>query len=93
MLKNILLSLLDFFKWALILRILVDYIRILGRNWRPPTFLIAVFEIIYTLTEKPMSYVRRFVPPLQFGGIGIDLSVLVIFFAITFARNFVNLAL
>jgi YggT family protein len=38
--------------------------------------------LIYTITDRPLRYVRRFVPPLQLGGVSLDLSFIVVFFVV-----------
>jgi len=38
-------------------------------------------EIIYLLTDKPLSFIRRFVPPLRMGPVALDLSFIVLFIA------------
>ena len=80
MITNLLLTLLDLFKYALFIRLIIDYVRIFARNWRPNSFLIAVFEFIYTITDPPMKFVGRFVPPLRMGPVALDLSFIVLFF-------------
>ncbi len=82
LLQNVILQLLSFFKIALFLRIIIDYIRIFARSWRPNTILLGVFEVIFTITEPPMKFVRRFVPPLRIGGVALDLSFIVLLIAI-----------
>jgi len=67
-LKSLLLQILGIFKIALFLRIIIDYVRMFARNWRPNAFILAVFEIIYSLTDRPMKFVQRFIPPLRLGG-------------------------
>ena len=79
LLQKVLLQLLSLFKIALFLRIILDYVRMFARSWRPNAFLIGIFEVIYTITEKPMAFVRRFVPPLRLGPVALDLSFIVIF--------------
>lgn len=81
-LQNTLLQLLSLFKIALFLRIIIDYVRMFARNWRPNTFVMAIFEVIYAITEKPMAFVRRFIPPLRLGGVALDLSFIVLLIAI-----------
>lgn len=81
-LQNALLQLLSLFKIALFLRIIIDYIRMFARSWRPNTIVLGIFEIIYTITEKPMAFVRRFIPPLRLGGVALDLSFIVLLIAI-----------
>ncbi|MEY4469596.1 MAG: hypothetical protein RLZZ87_920 [Actinomycetota bacterium] len=80
--QNALLQLLSLFKIALFLRIIIDYIRMFARSWRPNAFLLAIFEVIYTVTEPPMAFVRRFIPPLRLGGVALDLSFIVLLIAI-----------
>jgi len=43
---------------------------------------LALAELIYSVTDKPLSYVRQFVPPLRLGGISLDLSFIVVFFVV-----------
>lgn len=81
-LRDTLLQLLSLFKIALFLRIIIDYIRMFARSWRPNTFLLAIFEVIYTITERPMAFVRRFIPPLRLGGVSLDLSFIVLLIAV-----------
>lgn len=86
MLQDLILQVLTLFKWALFIRIIIDYARMFARNWRPNSFLIAIFEAIYAVTEPAMAYVRRFVPPLRLGGVAIDLSFIVLIIAIDLLR-------
>jgi len=87
MITNLLLTLLDLFKYALFIRLIIDYVRIFARNWRPNSFLIAVFEFIYTITDPPMKFVGRFVPQLRLGGVSLDLSFIVLLIAIGLAKS------
>jgi YggT family protein len=88
-LRNALLQLLSLFKLALFFRIIIDYVRLFARSWRPNTFLLAIFEVVYTITEKPMAFVRRFIPPLRLGGVALDLSFIVLLIAINLLRSVV----
>ena len=74
--------LLQLFLFALIARLILDYVRIFRPQWRPQGVILAFAELIYTITDKQLSYVRRFVPPLQLGGIALDLSFIVVFFVV-----------
>jgi len=89
MITNLLLTVLDLFKYALFIRLIIDYVRIFARNWRPNSFLIAVFEFIYTVTDPPMKFVGRFVPPLRLGGVSLDLSFIVLLIAIGLDKSLV----
>jgi len=91
--QNALLQLLWLFKIALFLRIIIDYIRMFARSWRPNALLLGLFEIIYTVTEPPMAFVRRFVPPLRLGGVALDLSFIVLLITINLLQALVKAVL
>lgn len=93
MLSNVLIQLLGLFKLALFARIIIDYVRMFARNWRPNAILLALFEFIYSITDKPMRFVQRFVPPLRLGGIAIDLSFIVLLIAINIAQAIIRVFL
>jgi YggT family protein len=89
LLQNVILQLLSFFKIALFLRIIIDYIRMFARSWRPNTIILGIFEVIFTITEPPMKFVRRFVPPLRLGGVALDLSFIVLLIAINLLQSII----
>lgn len=93
MITNLLLTLLNLFKYALFIRIIIDYARMFARNWRPNSFLITFFEFIYSVTDPSMKFVGRFVPPLRLGGIAIDLSVIVLLIAISLLQGIIVVVL
>ena len=68
---------------ALFARLILDYVRMFRPDWRPRGILMPLAEIIYTLTDRPLSFVRRFVPPLRLGPVALDLSFILLFFAIS----------
>ena len=92
MIGTVLIQILEIFKYALFLRLIIDYVRMFARNWRPNSLLISIFEVIYLVTDPPMKFVGRFVPPLRLGGISIDLSFVVLLIAIGLAQRLVALA-
>ena len=93
MISSILLHILGFFKLALFARIIIDYVRMFAKNWRPNSFLLAIFEVIYSITDPPMKYVQRFVPPLRLGGIALDLSFIVLLIAINLLQGAIRVIL
>lgn len=93
MLSTILIQLLGLFKLALFARIIIDYIRMFARNWRPSAIFLGFFELIYAITDKPMRFVQRFIPPLRLGGIAIDLSFIVLLIAINIAQTAIHILL
>jgi YggT family protein len=73
---------LNLFLIALIGRLILDYVRIFSPNWRPRGIVLALAELIYSITDRPLSFVRQFVPPLRLGAISLDLSFIVVFFVV-----------
>ncbi len=73
---------LNLFLFALIARLILDYVRMFSPNWRPKGVVLAAAELVYSVTDKPLSFTRQFVPPLRLGGIALDLSFIVVFFVV-----------
>ena len=63
----------------LIARLVLDYIQMFARSWRPSGPLLVVAELIYTVTDPPLKALRRVIPPLRIGQVSLDLSFLVLF--------------
>lgn len=81
--------LLFFFQIALIVRIVFEYLRMFARSWSPRGPILVLAELIFTITDPPLRFVRRFVPPLRLGAISLDLAFLVLFFGISILMNWV----
>jgi len=79
---SILHLILQLFLFALLGRLILDYVRMFKPSWRPSGVILFFVEAIYAITDRPMNFVRRFIPPLRFGGVSLDLSFIVLFFAI-----------
>ena len=63
----------------LIARIVIDYVFIFAREWRPKGIVLLIVEAIFTVTDPPLRALRRVIPPLRIGGISLDLAFLVLF--------------
>ena len=44
----------------------------------PGSAMASVFSVLYTLTEPVLGPLRRVLPPIGFGGMGLDLSPLIV---------------
>jgi YggT family protein len=44
-------------------------------------------ESVYTFTDPPIKFFRRFIPPLRLGGVALDLSFIVLFFAVQILQS------
>ncbi|GGA55869.1 YggT family protein [Pseudoclavibacter endophyticus] len=70
-------------------RLILDYVQLFARTWRPKGVVLLLCELVYTLTDPPLKFVRRFVPPLRLGNIAIDLAWLIVMFALIILSNLV----
>ena len=76
-----------FFLIALIARLVLDYIQMFARSWRPSGPLLVVAELIYTVTDPPLRALRKVIPPLRIGQVSLDLSFLVLFVLVSIAMS------
>ena len=77
---SLLANILQLFLLALLGRLIFDYVQMFSKTWRPRGLVLYLVEAIYTITDKPMQFVGRFVPPLRLGAISLDMSFIVLFF-------------
>ena len=59
-------------------RFVVDWVQVFARNWVPRGAVLVVLEIIYSATDPPIKFIRRFVPPLRLGSIMLDTSFIIV---------------
>jgi len=80
-------GLLAFLLWlyllALIGRLIFEYVQQFARSWRPRGAMLVFVSAIYGLTDPPLRFLRRIIPPLRLGGVSLDLSFLVLFFIVS----------
>ncbi|MGZ4598542.1 MAG: YggT family protein [Oryzihumus sp.] len=68
---------------ALIIRLILDWIQVLARDWRPTGVVLVLAEAVYTVTDPPLKALRRIIPPLSLGSVRLDLAFLVLMVAVT----------
>ena len=88
---ELVLALLSLALWLYLLvllgRIIIDWVQVFARDWRPRGVLLVLCELVYTLTDPPLKLLRRFIPPLRLGRVQIDLSFIVLFLACSMLMN------
>lgn len=79
-------QILAFVVWLYLLvvfgRLILDWIQVFARDWRPRGVMLIIAETVYTLTDPPLKALRRLIPPLRIGGISLDLGFLVLVLAL-----------
>jgi YggT family protein len=66
------------FLLLLFARFVVDWVQVFARSWSPKGFVLVLLEIIYSITDPPILFIRRFVPPLRLGSIMLDTSFIIV---------------
>ena len=63
-------------------RLIFSWIQAFSRSWTPRGPLLVVAETIFTATDPPLKFLSRFIPVLRLGSVALDLSFMVLFFAV-----------
>lgn len=75
----ILILLVRIYTWVLIARIIIEMIQSFSRQFNPPRWFMVIAEPLFVITDPPVKALRSLIPPLQMGGVALDVSVLVLF--------------
>lgn len=78
---------LQVFIFALFARLILDYVRMFKPSWSPRGLMLWFAESVYTFTDPPIKFFRRFIPPLRLGGVSLDLSFIVLFFVVQILQS------
>ena len=81
-LKVVLTSLLTIYLLVLIGRMIIGWIQAFARSWRPTGFVLVIAETIFTLTDPPLKFLRRYIPTVRLGTVALDLSFMVLFIVV-----------
>lgn len=80
---------------TLLARLIFEYIPMFNRQWRPQGLVLVLAEFIFTITDPPLRFFRRILPPLRLGPIALDLgfpvTMLACFVLLTIVRVFERL--
>jgi YggT family protein len=84
---------LDYVLWIYLLiligRMIFTWVQTFSRSWTPSGVLLVVAETVFTLTDPPLRFLRRYIRPLRIGSVALDLSFMVLFFAVLIMVNVV----
>jgi YggT family protein len=81
-LREVLTYVLTIYLVILIGRMIFGWIQVFARDWRPTGIVLVLAEAIFTVTDPPLKFLRRFIPPLRLGMVALDLSFMVLFIVI-----------
>jgi YggT family protein len=81
-LKIVLTYVLTVYLVVLIGCMILSWINVFVRPWYPPRIVKALALGIFTLTDPPLKFLRRYIPPLRLGTVSLDLSFMVLFIVV-----------
>jgi YggT family protein len=81
-LREVLTYVLTIYLVILVGRMIFGWVQVFARDWRPTGILLVLAEAIFTVTDPPLKFLRRFIPPLRLGMVAMDLSFMVLFIVV-----------
>ncbi len=63
-------------------RLIFSWIQAFSRSWSPRGVVLVIAEAVFTATDPPLKFLSRFIPVLRLGSVALDLSFMVLFFAV-----------
>jgi YggT family protein len=81
-LREVLTYVLTIYLVILIGRMIFGWVQVFARDWRPTGIVLVLAEAIFTVTDPPLKFLRRFIPPLRLGMVAMDLSFMVLFIVV-----------
>ena len=70
------------FLLLLIFRLVMEYVFLLARSYRPSGPVAAALELAYSVTDPPLKALRRVIPPLRIGQVSLDLGFIILFIVV-----------
>ncbi|PZG01289.1 YggT family protein [Micromonospora deserti] len=88
-LLQVLYLILYVFLLLLLSRFVLSAVLQYGRRWQPGRAASAGLESVWSVTDPPLSALRRVIPPLRIGTVSIDLASLVLLVILFVLMEFV----
>lgn len=66
----------------LIGRMVLSWVQVYARSWRPTGILLVVAEGVYSATDPPLRLLRRYIPAVRLGSVALDLSFILLFLVV-----------
>ena len=66
----------------LIARMILSWIQVYARSWSPTGILLVIAEGVYSATDPPLRFLRRYIPSVRLGSVALDLSFMLLFLVV-----------
>jgi YggT family protein len=67
---------------VLIARMILGWIQVYAKSWSPTGILLVVAEGVYSATDPPLRFLRRYIPSVRLGSVALDLSFMLLFLVV-----------
>ncbi|MCA1839177.1 MAG: YggT family protein [Actinomycetota bacterium] len=74
--SNVLCLILVYYSYVLLARVIMSFVMMFRPDWRPPSPVRAIIDVIYGLTEPPLAALRKVIP--QPNNFPLDVSFIVL---------------
>jgi YggT family protein len=78
---------LQIYFYALVGRLILDLLMSVNPSFRPKGILLPVAEIVFTVTDPPLKFVRQFIKPVRVGSISLDFGWTLLVLVVVFAQG------
>lgn len=83
--------LLELYLLVLIGRVIIDLVQILNRDWRPAGIILVISNLIYRLTDPPLRFLGRYIPPVRLGNISLDVGFVVLYAGLKILQSLLHI--
>ncbi len=80
--RDVCFYLLSVYLVLLIARMILGWIQVYAKSWSPTGILLVVAEGVYSATDPPLRFLRRYIPSVRLGSVALDLSFMLLFLVV-----------
>jgi YggT family protein len=80
--RDVLFYALSVYLVLLIARLIFSWVQMYARSWAPTGVLLVIAEGVYSATDPPLRFLRRYIRPLRIGSVALDLSFMLLFLVV-----------
>jgi YggT family protein len=80
--RDVLFYALSAYLVLLIGRMVLGWIQVYARSWSPTGVALVIAEGVYSATDPPLRFLRRYIRPLRIGRVALDLSFMLLFLVV-----------
>ena len=80
--RHVLFYALSVYLVLLLGRMILGWIQAYARSWSPTGIVLVIAEGVYSATDPPLRFLRRYIRPVRIGSVALDLSFMLLFLVV-----------